>query len=65
MLSTTRRTFASRIAYLFTGVGAASLIAGSPQAAAEEQGGVRKAGLRRQAYRWHGILSRRLLFTTV
>jgi 2-iminobutanoate/2-iminopropanoate deaminase len=42
MLSTTRRTFASRIAYFFTGVGAASLIAGSAQAAAEEQGGVRK-----------------------
>ena len=42
MLSTTRRTFASRIAYFFTGVGAASMIAGSAQAAAEEQGSVRK-----------------------
>ena len=44
MLSTTRRTFASRIAYLFTGVSAASMIAGSAQAAAEEPGGVRKLG---------------------
>jgi 2-iminobutanoate/2-iminopropanoate deaminase len=42
MLSTTRRTFASRVAYLFTGVSAASVIAGSAQAAAEEPGGVRK-----------------------
>ena len=57
MLSTTRRSFASRIACLFTGMGAASLFGGSARAAttsgtsgatnagtAEEQGGVRKLG---------------------
>lgn len=42
MSSTTRRSFASRIACLFTGAGAASLFGGSAHAATEEQGGVRK-----------------------
>ena len=42
-MSTTRRSFASRIACLFTGVGAASLLGSSGQAATEEQG-VRKLG---------------------
>lgn len=44
MLSSTRRTFASRIAYVFTGVSAASMSAGSAQAATEESGGVHKLG---------------------
>jgi len=43
-MSTTRRSFASRIACLFTGVGAASLLGSSAQGAIEEQGGVRKLG---------------------
>ena len=43
-MSTTRRTFTSRIACLFTGVGAASLLGSSAQGATEEQGGVRKLG---------------------
>ena len=43
-MSTTRRSFTSRMACLFTGVGAASLLGGSRQAAAEEQSGVRKLG---------------------
>ncbi len=43
-MSTTRRSFASRIACLFTGVGAASLLGSSAQGATEEQGGVRKLG---------------------
>lgn len=42
MFSTTRRSFASRIACLFTGMGAASLMVGSAQAATKERGGVRK-----------------------
>lgn len=45
MLSTTRRSFASRIACLFTGVGAANLFTGWASAAtAEGQSGVRKLG---------------------
>ena len=44
MSSATRRSFASRIACLFTSVGATSLFAGSAHAATEEQGGVRKLG---------------------
>ncbi len=44
MLSTTRRSFASRIACLFTGVGAASMFGGPAHAATEKQGGVRKLG---------------------
>jgi 2-iminobutanoate/2-iminopropanoate deaminase len=44
MLSTTRRSFASRIACLFTGLGAASLAAVSAHAAPKEKGGVRKLG---------------------
>jgi 2-iminobutanoate/2-iminopropanoate deaminase len=53
MLSTTRRSFASRIACVFTGMGAASLFGGSARAATtagttatttEDQGGVRKLG---------------------
>lgn len=43
-MSTTRRSFASRIACLFTGVGAASLLGSSAQGATEEQAGVRKLG---------------------
>ena len=43
-MSTTRRSFTSRMACLFTGVGAASLLGGSRQAAAEEQSGGRKLG---------------------
>jgi len=43
MLSTTRRSFASRIACLFTGVTAASLFSGSALAAKKEDG-VRKLG---------------------
>ena len=46
-MSTTRRTFASRIACLFTGVGAASLLGSSAQGATEEQG-VRKLGYDRK-----------------
>jgi 2-iminobutanoate/2-iminopropanoate deaminase len=42
MLSTTRRSFASRIACLFTGIGAVSLVGGSAQAVTKEHGGVRK-----------------------
>jgi 2-iminobutanoate/2-iminopropanoate deaminase len=42
MLSTTRRNFASRLASLFTGIGAASLFASSAQAAKKDQGSVRK-----------------------
>jgi len=42
MLSTTRRSFTSRIACLFTGMGAASLAAGSANAASKENSGVRK-----------------------
>lgn len=42
MFSTTRRTFASRIACLFTGAGALGLLSGSSQAANKEKGGVRK-----------------------
>ena len=44
MLSTTRRNFASRIACIFSGLGMASLIGGSADAASKEQGGVRKLG---------------------
>ena len=44
MLSTTRRSFTSRIACLFTGLGAASLLSGSAQAANKNQGGVHKLG---------------------
>jgi 2-iminobutanoate/2-iminopropanoate deaminase len=44
MLSTTRRSFASRIVCLFTGMGAANLFSGSAHAATKEQGGVRKLG---------------------
>ena len=44
MLSTTRRSFASRIACVFTGMGAASLIGGSVRAATTESNGVRKLG---------------------
>lgn len=49
MLSTTRRSFASRIACLFTGMSAASLFGGSARAATtagttEDQGSVRKLG---------------------
>lgn len=44
MLSTTRRSFASRIAFLFTGLGAASLFSGPAHAATEKQGGIRKLG---------------------
>src|SRR6266496_3480958 len=44
MLSTTRRSFASRIACLFTGMGAAGLFSGSAHAATKDQGGVRKLG---------------------
>jgi 2-iminobutanoate/2-iminopropanoate deaminase len=44
MFSTTRRSFASRIACVFTGMGAASLIGGSAHAANKEAGGVRKLG---------------------
>jgi 2-iminobutanoate/2-iminopropanoate deaminase len=39
---TSRRTFASRVASLFTGVGLAGLISTSSSAAAEDQTGVRK-----------------------
>ncbi len=39
---TSRRTFASRVASLFTGVGLAGLIGTSSVAAAEDQAGVRK-----------------------
>jgi reactive intermediate/imine deaminase len=42
MLSTTRRSFASRIAYLFTGLGATSLLSGSAQAAGKGKSGVSK-----------------------
>jgi reactive intermediate/imine deaminase len=44
MLSTTRRNFASRVACLFTGLGAASLFSGSAQAASKDKdkGAVRK-----------------------
>jgi len=44
MFSTTRRSFASRIACLFTGMGAANLFGGSAHATTEEQGGVHKLG---------------------
>ena len=44
MLSTTRRSFASRIAFLFTSVGTASMFGGPAHAATEKQGGVRKLG---------------------
>jgi 2-iminobutanoate/2-iminopropanoate deaminase len=44
MSSTTRRSFASRIACLFTAVGVANLFGSSAHAATEEQGGVRKLG---------------------
>ncbi len=44
MISTTRRNFASRVSCLFTGLGAASLIGGSAQAASKNKGGVRKLG---------------------
>jgi len=44
MSFTTRRSFASRIVCLFTGMGAASLFSGSAHAATKEQGGVRKLG---------------------
>jgi 2-iminobutanoate/2-iminopropanoate deaminase len=48
MFSATRRNFASRFAYLFAGVGAASLFTRSANAATassiEEQGSVRKLG---------------------
>jgi 2-iminobutanoate/2-iminopropanoate deaminase len=42
MESTTRRSFTSRIACLFTGIGAASLMPASANAAPKEKGGVRK-----------------------
>jgi reactive intermediate/imine deaminase len=42
MSSTTRRNFASRITYLFSGIGAASLFSGTAHAASKEKGGVRK-----------------------
>src|SRR5258707_5627306 len=44
MLSTTRRNFASRVACLFTGLGAANLFSGSAQAASKDKdkGAVRK-----------------------
>ncbi len=42
MLSTTRRSFASKIACLFTGVGAASLFGGSASAASKDKGSVTK-----------------------
>src|ERR1035441_8612706 len=44
MFSTTRRSFASRIACLFTGMGAVNLFGGSAHATTEEQGGVHKLG---------------------
>ena len=44
MLSTTRRSFASRIACLFTGVGAASMFGRPANAATAKEGGVRKLG---------------------
>jgi 2-iminobutanoate/2-iminopropanoate deaminase len=44
MFSTTRRSFASRIACLFTGMGAANLFGGWAHATTEEQGGVHKLG---------------------
>jgi len=44
MLSATRRSFASRIACLFTGMSAVSLMEGSAHAATKEQGEVRKLG---------------------
>ncbi len=44
MLSTTRRSFASRIACLFTGVGATSMFGGPANAATAKEGGVRKLG---------------------
>ena len=43
MPSTTRRSFSSRMAGLFTAAGAASLVSGGTQAA-EQPGGVRKLG---------------------
>ena len=42
MLSTTRRSFASRVAWLFTGMSAANWFSGSAQAASKQKGGVRK-----------------------
>jgi 2-iminobutanoate/2-iminopropanoate deaminase len=42
MFSGTRRSFASRIAYLFTGIGAAGFLGKSAIAQASDQGGVRK-----------------------
>lgn len=42
MLSTTRRSFASRVVCFFTGIGAVSLFSGSAQAASKDKGGVRK-----------------------
>jgi 2-iminobutanoate/2-iminopropanoate deaminase len=42
MLSTTRRSFASRIAYLFTGLSATSLLSGSAHAASKGKSGVSK-----------------------
>lgn len=42
MLSTTRRSFASRIACLFTGVSATSLLSDSPQAASKGKSSVSK-----------------------
>jgi reactive intermediate/imine deaminase len=42
MLSTTRRSFASRIAYLFTGLSATSLLTGSAHAAVKGKSGVSK-----------------------
>jgi len=42
MLSTTRRSFASRIAYLFTGLSATSLLSGSAGAAPKGQSGISK-----------------------
>jgi len=44
MLPTTRRSFASRIAGVLTGIGAASLLGGSAQAANRNKDGVQKLG---------------------
>ncbi len=42
MLSTTRRSFASRIAYFFTGLSATNLLSGSAHAAPKDKTGVSK-----------------------